>query len=55
MIIKVAIKFLFCLELTPERVVEFCEEATLLNSLKHPNVVTCHGVSVMPPAISLVL
>ena len=30
----VAIKMLFCLELTPERVVSFCAEATLLNSLQ---------------------
>lgn len=50
----VAIKFLFCIELTPERVVAFCHEATILNSLQHPNVVKCHGVSVMPPALCLV-
>eukprot|EP01036_Dinobryon_divergens_P024381 gene24382-32827_t len=51
---EVAIKFLFCLELTPERVIEFCNEATMLNSLQHPNMVTCYGVAVMPPAISLI-
>jgi hypothetical protein len=50
----VAIKFLFCMELTPGRVVEFCNEATLLNSLQHENIVHCHGVAIMPPAISLV-
>ena len=50
----VAIKILFCIELTPERVVDFCNEATLLNSLQHPNIVRCLGVAVMPPAISLV-
>ena len=49
-----AIKFLFCIELTPERIVDFCNEATLLNSLRHPNMVTCYGVAIMPPAISLV-
>lgn len=49
-----AIKFLFCMELTPGRVVEFCNEATLLNSLQHENIVHCHGVAIMPPAISLV-
>lgn len=51
---QVAIKFLFCIELTPERIVDFCHEATILNSLKHGNIVTCHGVAIMPPAISLV-
>jgi hypothetical protein len=50
----VAIKMLFCIELTPERVIEFCNEASLLHSLQHPYVVTCHGVSVMPPAMCLV-
>jgi hypothetical protein len=50
----VAIKFLVCIELTPERVVSFCNEATILNSLQHPNVVKCYGVSVMPPALCLV-
>jgi hypothetical protein len=51
---QVAIKMLFCIELTPERVIEFCNEASLLHSLQHPYVVTCHGVSVMPPAMCLV-
>lgn len=51
---EVAIKILFCIDLTPERVVDFCNEATLLHTLQHPNIVTCYGVGVMPPAISLV-
>lgn len=51
---SVAVKILFCIELTPERVVDFCNEATLLNSLQHANVVKCYGVAVMPPAICLV-
>ena len=42
------------MELTPERVVDFCAEASLLNSLKHPNIVACYGVAIMPPAMSLV-
>lgn len=49
-----AIKFLFCIELTPGRIVEFCKEAAMLNSLQHPNIVKCYGVAIMPPAISLV-
>lgn len=52
--IEVAIKFLFCIELTPDRIVEFCQEATLLNTLQHDNIVRCYGVAIMPPAISLV-
>eukprot|EP01040_Poterioochromonas_malhamensis_P003745 gene3745-4001_t len=51
---EVAIKFLFCIELTPDRIVDFCNEATMLNSLQHPNIVKCYGVAIMPPAISLV-
>lgn len=51
---EVAIKFLFCIELTPGRILEFCKEASMLDSLKHPNIVTCYGVAIMPPAISLV-
>lgn len=47
-------KILFCIELTPDRVISFCNESSLLHSLKHPNVVNCYGVSVMPPAIALV-
>jgi hypothetical protein len=52
--IKVAVKILFCIELTPERVVAFCSEVGLLHSLQHPNIVQCYGVSVMPPAICMV-
>lgn len=51
---QVAIKFLFCIELTPERIVAFCDEATMLNSLQHESIVRCHGVAIMPPALSLV-
>ena len=50
---EVAIKMLFCIDLTPERVVDFCREATLLYSLRSPNVVMCNGVSIMPPALCL--
>ena len=51
---EVALKLLFCIELSPDKIVEFCNEATLLNSLQHENVIRCHGVCVMPPAICLV-
>jgi hypothetical protein len=52
--LDVAIKILFCIELTPQRIVEFCNEASLLYSLNHHNIVKCYGVSIMPPAISLI-
>jgi hypothetical protein len=42
------------MELTPDRVKSFCSEASMLHSLAHPNIVLCHGVAVMPPAICLV-
>eukprot|EP01035_Chromulina_nebulosa_P017311 gene17311-22852_t len=51
---EVAIKFLFSIELTPDAVISFCDEATILNSLQHPNIVKCYGVAVMPPALCLV-
>lgn len=50
----VAIKFLFHMDLTPSHVVSFIDEATILHSLAHPNIVKCYGVSVMPPALCLV-
>jgi serine/threonine protein kinase len=52
---EVAIKILFCVELTPDKVISFCNEVTLLNSLQHPNIVKAYGVAIMPPAISLVI
>ena len=51
---EVAIKILFCIDLTPERVIDFCKESTLLYSLRSPNIVQCLGVAIMPPALCLV-
>ena len=31
------------------------QEARILNVLRHPNVIKCFGVSIMPPAVSIVL
>ena len=31
----------------------FLKEVKLLNTLKHPNIVTFHGMSISPPAIML--
>jgi hypothetical protein len=52
---KVAFKILFAMELTPDDVSDFYREASLLASLKHENIVKCHGICVMPPALTMVL
>jgi hypothetical protein len=51
----VAFKILFAMELTPDDVRDFYEEACLLCSLAHENVVGCKGICVMPPALTMVL
>jgi hypothetical protein len=51
----VAVKILFAMELTPQVVTAFYDEIQILYALQHPNVVTCLGVSVMPPAVCVVL
>jgi hypothetical protein len=52
---RVALKMLFVIELTPSSVSDFCKEADVLHDLKHPNVIRCMGVSIMPPAVCIVL
>ena len=52
---EIAIKILFCIELTPDRVLDFCDEASILYSLRSPNIVDCIGVAIMPPALCLVI
>jgi hypothetical protein len=52
---RVAFKILFAMELDPKDVEEFYREAAVLHALKHPNVVQCLGVCVMPPALTIVL
>ena len=52
---KVALKMLFAIELCPSDVREFYKEAAVLDSLRHPNVVECLGVCVMPPALVICL
>ena len=51
----VAVKILFAMELTPRIVEAFYEEVQVLYELQHENVVQCLGVSVMPPAVCVVL
>lgn len=52
---KVAFKILFAMELTPDDVKDFYQEALLLASLKHECIVGCKGICIMPPALTLVL
>lgn len=52
---RVAFKILFAMELTPRDVKDFYQEASLLHSLRHENVVACCGICVMPPALTMVL
>lgn len=52
---KVALKMLFAIELNPSDVKEFYKEAAVLDVLRHPNVIECLGVCVMPPALVIAL
>ena len=51
----VAIKMLYCMELTPETVQNFFSESRLLCKLRHPNIVHVSGVCVLPPTICMVM
>jgi serine/threonine protein kinase len=51
----VAIKMIFCPDLTPDLVQRFYHEAALMAQLRHENVVRIEGVCVLPPAICLVM
>jgi hypothetical protein len=52
---RVAYKFLFAMELTPEDIESFYREASLLYGLRHDNVVICKGICVMPPSLIMIL
>lgn len=52
---KIALKVLFSIELSSLSINEFCTEAKLLYSLQHENIVSCYGLCLMPPALSMVL
>jgi serine/threonine protein kinase len=51
----VAIKMIYCMDLTPAVVSNFYEEAIVLSALQHPNVVKLIGVCVLPPSLCLVM
>ena len=51
----VAIKMLYCLTLTKETVLNFCQESAFLSSMRHPNIVQVEGICVSPPSICLVM
>jgi serine/threonine protein kinase len=51
----VAVKVLFVMELTPESIIKFYKEAQVLKDLQHENIVECIGVTVIPPAIGVVM
>lgn len=45
---------LFSIELDPGSIRSFCEEARVLHSLRHPHILACRGVCILPPAICLI-
>ncbi|OQR86743.1 protein kinase [Achlya hypogyna] len=50
----VAIKVYSPTEITESTIVDFSQEAALCSALTHPNIVTFHGMCVLPPTICLV-
>lgn len=50
-----AIKLIFTDDLTEEVILRAEAEATLLSSVKSPNIVNIIGVSVLPPSVCIVL
>eukprot|EP01035_Chromulina_nebulosa_P017731 gene17731-23323_t len=53
--IPVAIKMIFTPDLNPEVIRRCCNEAEILSSIRHENVVDIYGVSVLPPSVCIVL
>jgi hypothetical protein len=49
-----SLQMLFSMELDAEAIRDFCLEARRLHSLAHPNILSCRGVCIMPPAICLI-
>eukprot|EP00658_Telonema_sp_P-2_P046399 TRINITY_DN3455_c0_g1_i8.p1 TRINITY_DN3455_c0_g1~~TRINITY_DN3455_c0_g1_i8.p1 ORF type:complete len:515 (-),score=95.04 TRINITY_DN3455_c0_g1_i8:532-2076(-) len=51
----VAVKMIFCIQLTHVEVQSFTHEANMLQELQHPHIVKVFGVCIAPPALCLVL
>ena len=52
---KVAIKLLFVMELTKESIETFHSEARVLIDLQHKAIVSCYGITLLPPAFGVVM
>jgi serine/threonine protein kinase len=53
---QVAVKLLFCMELTPSDVTSFASEANKMHQLRnHSNMIKLLGVCVRPPSLALVM
>lgn len=52
---KVAVKLLFSIELDRDSILMFYKEAQILQDLQHENIVECVGITIMPPAIGVVM
>jgi hypothetical protein len=51
----VAVKSLFCMELTSQHVVDFTREASRLQQFQSPYIVALKGVCIRPPLLAMVL
>jgi serine/threonine protein kinase len=52
---RVAVKLLFGMELNKESIIMFYKEAQILQDLNHKNIVSIMGVTVMPPAVGIIM
>lgn len=50
-----AIKLIYTVDLTTDVIRRVAAEASILSSIRHPNIVHIYGVSVLPPSVCLIL
>eukprot|EP00600_Ochromonadales_sp_CCMP1393_P010984 CAMPEP_0175000894 /NCGR_PEP_ID=MMETSP0005-20121125/2839_1 /TAXON_ID=420556 /ORGANISM="Ochromonas sp., Strain CCMP1393" /LENGTH=1630 /DNA_ID=CAMNT_0016255735 /DNA_START=161 /DNA_END=5053 /DNA_ORIENTATION=- len=50
-----AIKLIYTMDLTVDTIKRVAAEASILSSIRHPNIVNILGVSVLPPSVCLIL
>lgn len=50
-----AIKMIYTVDLTTDVIRRVAAEASILSSIRHPNIVHIYGVSVLPPSVCLIL